>query len=113
GARHQTYQLDDDDAGAAIAVRYTGTKVGYRPGEIVSPAVMVAGGGALRATSPPTISGTPRAGATLSVDPGAWNGTGLTFSYQWKVIGYDIPSATGTTYVVPPVLSGYPVTVEV
>ena len=36
-------------------------------------------------TSPPTISGTPQAGQTLTADPGKWSGsTPITFSYQWQ-----------------------------
>jgi hypothetical protein len=35
--------------------------------------------------NPPTISGTPQAGATLTADHGDWNGTQpITFSYQWQ-----------------------------
>lgn len=35
--------------------------------------------------SPPTISGTPQEGQTLTADPGKWNGaTPITYSYQWR-----------------------------
>src|SRR3954468_1338664 len=34
-------------------------------------------------TSPPSVSGTPVAGATLTAATGSWLGDKLTFTYQW------------------------------
>jgi hypothetical protein len=35
--------------------------------------------------TPPTISGTPQVGQTLTADPGQWNGTTpITFTFQWR-----------------------------
>ena len=56
-------------------------------------------------TTPPSISGTPLDGATLTADPGSWSGTGpLSYGYQWRRCDaagancVDIAGATGSTY---------------
>ena len=35
-------------------------------------------------TTPPTISGTPQAGQTLTADRGQWTGNPTSYSYQWQ-----------------------------
>jgi hypothetical protein len=56
--------------------------------------------------SPPTITGTAQQGQTLTATPGTWNGSGVTFTYQWQRCDsagancVDIPGATTPTYVV-------------
>jgi hypothetical protein len=35
-------------------------------------------------TTPPTISGTPQAGQTLTADHGQWTGNPTSYSYQWQ-----------------------------
>lgn len=44
----------------------------------------------------PTLSGTPRVGETLSVDPGAW-APGTTLSYAWLADGVLLPGERGRT----------------
>ena len=46
----------------------------------------------------PTISGTPKAGKTLTATPGAWLGPGVPLAYTWYVDGKVV--STGPTYVV-------------
>jgi len=58
-------------------------------------------------TSPPTISGDPREGQTLTASPGTWSGTTpITYSYQWFRCGANLDNCaplggqTNNTYAV-------------
>jgi uncharacterized repeat protein (TIGR01451 family) len=51
-------------------------------------------------TVPPSISGTPTVGQTLSCSTGTWSGTPPVFTYQWLRDGAPITSATAATYAV-------------
>ncbi|WP_457962742.1 hypothetical protein M1E17_14660 [Arthrobacter sp. D1-29] len=46
----------------------------------------------------PVISGSPRAGYTLTAAPGTWSPAPVTLSYQWYRTGIAIPGATASTY---------------
>jgi hypothetical protein len=64
-------------------------------------------------TAPPTISGTPKVGQTLTAAPGSWSGNPTSFAYQWQRCDADVAAcsnlvgATSTTYVVPLADLGY------
>jgi subtilase family serine protease len=54
-------------------------------------------------TSPPTISGTPTQGQTLTAYPGSWTGSpSPSYAYQWQQCSggtcANVPGATGQTY---------------
>jgi hypothetical protein len=55
-------------------------------------------------TNPPSVSGTPQAGQTLTATDGSWTNDPIIYAYQWKdcdVAGtscVNIPKATGNTY---------------
>jgi hypothetical protein len=50
--------------------------------------------------SPPSISGNPAFGSTLTCSPGTWSGDGVGFVYQWARSGAAIRGTTASRYVV-------------
>ena len=72
------------------------------------------------ASTPPTVSGDPRDGGTLTAQPGTWTGTGpIDYTYQWLRCDADgdncvaIPGATGSTYTPGPDDVGSTIRVDV
>lgn len=51
-------------------------------------------------TAPPAIDGTPKVGATVATDGGAWNPGDPALAYQWRADGRRIDGATEPTYTV-------------
>ena len=76
----------------------TGNQAGLNPPRQTSPATA----NVVKATQTPgtlpTISGTPKVGAQLVVDPGTWE-PGTVFTYQWRANGTNITGATGPIYI--------------
>lgn len=106
GATAQTYVVADADIGATLRVAVTARNAsGSRTAPSVPTAVVQAAGAPV-STSPPTISGTPQVGQTLTAGTGAWTGGPASFAFQWQrcdasgVSCVDIGGATGGTYVV-------------
>ena len=67
----------------------------------LTPAVILASN-----LTPPTVTGTPQAGATLTASPGTWDDPATRFGYQWERCDAtscaDIPGATQAAYAVTP-----------
>ena len=102
-ATGSTYTLTDDDVGKAISVRVTFTDNADNDESLTSEATAeVEARPNTPATGAPTISGTVRAGETLTADTsGIADADGLTnvsYSYQWLADDADIKDATGSTY---------------
>jgi len=66
-------------------------------------------------TTPPSITGTPRVGETLTADPGAWTPriSDSTFEYQWFAGGTAIEGADSKTFTPRSNEFGDPITVRI
>jgi|SRR5687767_14491417 len=96
----KTYTLVGADAGRTMRVRVTATNADGSASEqseqttVVAPATSTAGP---RNTSPPTISGTPRVGQTLTANEGEWTANPTGFSYQWQRCDADVATCSSVT----------------
>ena len=100
------YTVTNLDVNQNIAVRVTGTKVGFTPISRESSSVLVTPLAALTLTPSPTIScgranGQCYVGDIAKVDPGKWD-SGVTLSFSWFRIAPPTVGRTligrGTTY---------------
>ena len=97
GATASPYEVVAGDAGHALTCTVTATNAGGSAS---------ASSNSLTATSPPAntaapaLTGTSRAGQTLTCSQGTWTGSPTpTYAYQWKRAGANIAGATASTYL--------------
>ena len=116
GATSSTYTLAQADEARNVRAVVTATNL---DGGAVAPS---AGSAAVQAAPPlnataPSISGSPRIGATLTANAGGWSPADTTFSYDWQrsaAGGYqDIPAASGSTYTLAQADAGNTVRVRI
>ncbi|WP_303621050.1 peptidoglycan DD-metalloendopeptidase family protein [Microbacterium oleivorans] len=111
GATARTYRPVAADAGKVVSVRITGARSGYTT--VVRTSAGTSVFAAFTATPTPTISGTLKAGSTLSVQTGQWQPSSTALRVQWRVDGGAIAGATGQAWQVPTWAAGRSVTVSV
>lgn len=107
------FALAPDHVGRSIKLVVVARKDGYRAEKV--PAVSAVGpvlAGAVRATQPTGVAGTPRVGAALRVVPGAYAPADVTRTYQWLRDGVPIAGATTPRYLLTPADLGRSVTVQ-
>jgi len=104
GATGQSYAVADADGGATIRVVVTAQNA-YGSATAASAPTAVVPVGTPANTSPPTISGSPQVGQTLTAGTGSWTGNPTSFSFQWQRCDAGgascvvISGATAGTYV--------------
>ena len=96
GASEPTYTLTASDASKVITVKVTGSRDGYVTTEQTSAGVVMAN--FFTTTPTPTISGTLRAGYTLTANTGTWSPNPATFTYRWYRYGVAITGAIHGAY---------------
>lgn len=97
GANGPAWTVREQDIDVVFQVAVTGAKDGFDPVRTVSDPVTILGEQQeLRPT--PTVTGTPRYGATLTAVPGTWD-AGVTLAYQWLRAGTPIADAVAASYV--------------
>ena len=112
GATQATYKIGAATVGKRITVTVTGTKTGYVTAARTSAPTRPVVRGTLTAHVP-SIVGTAKVGATLSVRPGAWGPAPVTKSYRWKANGANIAGGTRATYKIAAAVKGKRITVTV
>lgn len=113
GATSSSYVLTDQDVGAQMAVRATGSKPGFADGVAESvptgPVTLAPSPQPpqepqepheLKATAAPKITGKMRLGKKLRATPGEWDAAAVRVSYQWLRAGKAIKGATKRRYTI-------------
>ncbi|WP_182525461.1 Ig-like domain repeat protein [Nocardioides dongkuii] len=112
GATGTTYDVQPEDVGRTVTVRYTGTKAGFSNGTSTSTAVTGLLGDAPTATTAAALAGSGKVGTQLTATAPTWSMPGVTDSHQWFRDDAVVPGATGTTYEVLPSDLGTVITVR-
>jgi hypothetical protein len=121
GASGSTYLLGGDDLGLTLRVVVTATNafgsaaaatsatdvIAAAPGP-PPPGEIGAGSSLASVLSAPTVTGTAKAGETLTADDGTWSGDAIALARQWQRCSptgescLDIDAATGLTFLLGP-----------
>ena len=112
GAETRTFALPASAAGKKVTATVTGSKSGYATVEATSAATLPVIR-TLTATPVPKLSGTVRAGSTLTVSPGNWAPAPVALRYQWSLNGVAVKGATTRTFALPASAVGKKVTASV
>lgn len=117
GATAPTFTPASEQAGLRLALRVTGSRIGYRPVTVTSASsapVLVPEPevGSVENLLRPEVTGTAKVGRTLTASAGTWTPSNAVLTYQWLRGGAPIPNALSPSYVVRPSDSGQPIAVR-
>jgi hypothetical protein len=104
GATNTSYVVAAGDVGFTLRVRVTATNADGQSVKASNATAAVTVQAGPPNTAPPTITGSPVVGESLTANPGTWTGTGITFAYLWSrcdasgAACTDIATATQSTY---------------
>src|SRR5262249_7867229 len=82
-ARETSYTLADDDAGRTIRFQVRARNPSGSDGASSAPTAVVRAAAPPANTAPPTISGTPAEGATLTGTNGSWTHGPTSYAFVW------------------------------
>ncbi|MGZ5418171.1 MAG: CHAP domain-containing protein [Nocardioides sp.] len=102
GATATTFTPGPDQVGKAIAVVVTASKSGYVDVPSTSAPTQPVAPGTITAFPTPLLSGAPRLGQTLTVDPGTFVPADAAVSLEWLRAGVPVEGATGPSYLLTP-----------
>lgn len=111
GATSNKLQIPRAAVGKSIYVQVEGHQSGFTSVSSVSettPKIKIAS----TSSATPSIQGTPKVGANVSVSTGNWS-KGTKFSHQWYAGGKPVKGATASTYSVKPADLGKQLSVKV
>ena len=114
GATGASYAITAAVVGKRLTVTVTARRTGHPSGTATSAATAaVAKGKAPKATKKPKITGTAKAGRTVSVNVGTWTPRADSYRYEWRLNGKVIRGVTGKTLKLKSSMRGKKITVTV
>ncbi|MCW2750804.1 MAG: hypothetical protein JWR83_1914 [Aeromicrobium sp.] len=99
GATDASFTPGPDHVGTEVTVKVTASRTAYDTASSTSDKTAAVAPGLLKATSKPSVLGTPMVGTKLTARVGTWSKSGLTYHYQWYAGDKAVPGATSSTYV--------------
>lgn len=97
GATGASYMLTTADEGSTVSLRVTAKRTGYGTAVITAETEQVVAA-PIAAIVAPAIRNRAVVGSALTAQPGSWDVSGATFSYQWLVNGRNIAGAIAPSY---------------
>ncbi|WP_121251970.1 CHAP domain-containing protein [Nocardioides ferulae] len=98
GADGWSLPLDQSLIGATVSARVVARAEGYRKIAVDTDPIGPVRAGTIDVTEPFTVSGTPRYGEVLRVEPGRFTPADAWISYTWTRDGEPVAGATGDSY---------------